>query len=91
MPLPSSLQLVLRHGPGGHYNHHRVVTTEADLCLSSELFSDLRLETPDGVIGCHQILLAPLSPLLGSILDSYPSFPGLVHTCLLSWTLLRAC
>ena len=83
MPLPSSLQLVLRHGPEGHNNHHRVVSTEADLCLSSELFSDLRLETPDGVIGSHQTLLAPLSPLLRSILDSYPSFPGLVHTVVL--------
>jgi len=83
MPLPPNLQLVLRHGPGGSYNHHRVVTTEADLCLSSELFSDLILETPDGMTGCHQTLLAPLSPLLSSILASYPAFPGLVHTVVL--------
>jgi len=81
MPLPPNLQLVLRHGPGGH-DHHRVVT-QADYCLSSELFSDLRLETPDGVIGCHQSLLAPLSPLLSSILASYPPTPGLVHTVVL--------
>ena len=82
MPLPPNLQLMLQHGLGG-YNHHRVVSTEADICLGSELFSDLRLESPDGVVGCHQSLLAPLSPLLRSILASYPPFPGLVHTVVL--------
>jgi len=83
MPLPPNLQLVLRHGPGGNFNHHRVVSTEAGFCLSSELFSDLMLETPDGMVGCHQTLLAPLSPLLSSILASYPPFPGMVHTVVL--------
>ena len=82
MPLPPNLQLRLQHGLGS-YNHHRVVSTEADICLGSELFSDLRLESPDGVVGCHQSLLAPLSPLLRSILASYPPFPGLVHTVVL--------
>ena len=82
MTLPPELEIVLRHGPGGN-NHHRVVATEADLCLRSELFSDLRLETPDGIVGCHQTLLAPLSPLLSSIFTSFPPFPGMVHTVVL--------
>jgi len=79
MPL-HNLQLLLRPTPGGLQDHHCFLSTQADLSLRSELFSDLVIVTPDGPVSCHQSLLAPLSPLLRSLLSSYPPFPGLVHT-----------
>ena len=80
MPLPSTLQLVLRPTPQGLDNHHHSVTEQAVLCLGSDLLSDLIIQTSDGSISCHQSILAPLSPFLRSILHSFPTFPGLVHT-----------
>jgi len=77
------IQLVLRPSPGGQHNHHSIVTTQADLCLDSELLSDLRIECPDGTILSHQSLLAPLSPLLSSVMGSYLPFPGLIHTIMM--------
>ena len=86
MPLPSTLQLVLRPTPQGLDNHHHSLTEQAVLCLGSDLLSDLIIQTSDGSISCHQSILAPLSPFLRSILHSYPTFPGLVHTMVVPMT-----
>ena len=80
MPLPSTFQLVLRPTPQGLDNHYHSITEQAALCLGSDLMSDLRIQTIDGSTSCHQSILAPLSPFLKSMLHSYPTFPGLVHT-----------
>jgi len=77
-----NLQLLLRPTTGGLPNHHNFISSQADQSLRSELFSDLILFTPDGPVSCHQSLLVPLSPLLNSLISSYPSYPGLVHTVL---------
>jgi len=81
MPL-HNLQLLIRPTLGGLRDHHSFVSRQAELSLRSELFSDLILLTPDGPISCHQSLLVPLSPLLHTLLCSFPPYPGLVHTVL---------
>jgi len=75
-----NLQLVLRPTPGGLKAHQGFVSTQASIDLKSHLFSDLRILTTEGPVACHSTLLAPLSPFLSSVLASYPSSPGLVHT-----------
>jgi aspartate carbamoyltransferase regulatory subunit len=87
MPL-HNLQLLLRPTPGGLQDHHSFLSTQADLSLRSDLFSDLVILTLDGPVSCHQSLLAPLSPLLHSLLSSYQPFPGLVHTVVIPISLL---
>jgi len=87
MPI-QNLQLLLRPTPGGLHEHHNFLSAQAGLSLRSELFSDLVILTPDGSVSCHQSLLAPLSPLLCSLLSSYPPFPGLMHTLLIPIKLL---
>jgi len=74
------IQLVVRPAPGGQHDLQSIVTAQADQCLGTELFSDIRIDCPDGSISCHQSLLAPLSPLLSSVMGSYLPFPGLIHT-----------
>ena len=58
--------------------------------MSNELYSDLILLTTDGRIPCHMSVLAPLSPLLQSILLSYSSYPGLIHTVVTPFNLHTA-
>ena len=58
--------------------------------MSNELYSDLILLTTDGRIPCHVSVLAPLSPLLQSILLSYSSYPGLEHTVVTPFNLQTA-
>jgi len=78
MPLPSTLQLLLRPTPIGLDEYHQSITNQA--AYGSELFSDLTIQTPDGSVSCHQSILVPLSSLLKSVLHPNPFFPGLVHT-----------
>jgi len=80
MPLPSTLQLLLRPTPIGLDEYHHSISNQAALGLGSELFSDLTIQTPDGSVSCHQSILVPLSSLLKSVLHPNPFFPGLVHT-----------
>ena len=58
--------------------------------MSNALYSDLILLTTDGRIPCHVSVLAPLSPLLQSILLSYSSYPGLEHTVVTPFNLNTA-
>ena len=51
---------------------------------------DLILQTPDGQVPCHISVLAPLSPLLKSVLLSYSSYPGLIHTLVVPFNLSTA-
>ena len=80
MPI-QNLDLLVHPTPGGLQSRHsNFISSQADHSLKSDLFSDLILLNPDGVTSFHQSLIAPLSPLFKSLLTSYPSYPGLVHT-----------
>ena len=76
MPI-KNLNLLLRPTPGGLQTHRNFISSQADRYLKLNLFSDLILLAPDGTTSCHQSLIVPLSPLLQTLLSSYP---GLVHT-----------
>jgi len=74
------LHINIRSSPGGVEEHQGFITSQAHYLLSSQLFSDLSILTPEGPVPCHSTIMIPLSPFLSSAISSYPSFPGFVHT-----------
>jgi len=74
------MPLHIRSSPGGLEEHQGFITSQANYLLSSELFTDLCILTPEGPVNCHSSMIIPLSTFLSSAISSYPSFPGLVHT-----------
>ena len=80
MTLSESVEIVVRLTPQGKENHRSYLTTEAEKLLRSEQFHDLIVQSPDGTRSCHQSLLVPLSPVLSSVLGSFPPSLGQVHT-----------
>ena len=86
-PLPNLQLLTIRPSPTWQDTNKKNIADKANTLLRDKLFTDLIFFTTEGPVSSHQSLLVPISPILRSLVKSYPVYPGFVHTVIVPMSL----